>query len=59
MILPDKAEVQILTRELIYTGITRAKTKLIIQGTLDVLESALSRKVNRVSQLKEKLLSLS
>jgi exodeoxyribonuclease V alpha subunit len=59
MILPDKAEVQILTRELIYTGITRAKTKLIIQGTLDVLQSALSRKVNRVSQLKEKLLSLS
>jgi len=59
MILPDKAEVQILTRELIYTGITRAKTKLIIQGRLDVLQSALSRKVNRVSQLKEKLLSLS
>jgi len=59
MILPDKAEVQILTRELIYTGITRAKTKLIIQGTLDVMQTALSRKVNRVSQLKEKLLSLS
>lgn len=58
IVLPDTTEVEILTRELVYTGITRAKSKLIIQGTLDVMQTAISRKVTRASRLKEKLLSL-
>lgn len=58
IVLPDKTDVEILTRELVYTAITRAKSKLLIQGTLDVLQTAISRKVTRASRLKEKLLSL-
>lgn len=58
IVLPDKTDVEILTRELVYTAITRAKSKLLIQGTLDVIQTAISRKVTRASRLKEKLLSL-
>jgi len=59
MILPDKSNVEILTRELIYTGITRAKSKILIQGKLELIQEAVSRKVNRASRLKEKLQAIS
>jgi exodeoxyribonuclease V alpha subunit len=57
MILPDHKEIEILTRELVYTGITRAKSKIIIQGTLEILQAAVEKTVTRASGLKEKLYS--
>lgn len=62
VILPKKTEVKILTRELIYTAVTRAKTKpgmkdtaAIIQGPEDVLKSATLQKVKRTSGITERI----
>jgi exodeoxyribonuclease V alpha subunit len=57
VILPRNNENRILTRELLYTGITRAKNHAYIQSTLDVLESTTNRKVNRVSGIEERIQS--
>jgi exodeoxyribonuclease V alpha subunit len=57
VILPKSTENRILTRELLYTGITRAKNHAYIQSSLEVLESTTSREVNRVSGIKERIQS--
>lgn len=57
VILPRNNENRILTRELLYTGITRAKNHAYIQSKLDVLESTTNRKVNRVSGINERIQS--
>ena len=61
MILPDQPS-PVVTRELIYTGITRAKEKVIIWGTdsqendpPSLFESFVSKKVERHSGLKDLL----
>ena len=47
LVLPDKA-VAVLTRELLYTGITRAKTRLtLVLPQIDVLWRAVDAKVIR------------
>ena len=46
---------RVLTRELIYTGITRAKQKLAVWGSLDILLQAVRRPIQRSSGLGEKL----
>lgn len=45
----------VLTRELIYTGITRAKKDLLIYAVTEILEVACSRTVQRESGLAERL----
>jgi exodeoxyribonuclease V alpha subunit len=50
LVLPNYS-VPVLTKELIYTGITRAKNKLTILADGRVLESSLKRKVKRASGL--------
>jgi len=57
VILPKKTENRILTRELLYTGITRAKNHACIQSTLEVLESTTNQEVNRVSGINERIQS--
>lgn len=57
LILPD-VESPVLTRELIYTGITRAKKGIEIWGNENVFRSAISRCIDRSSGLREELLSL-
>jgi len=52
IILPEKDN-QVLTRELIYTGITRARKNLIIWGREAVLKAAISRRIERASGLRE------
>ncbi|MCD6185755.1 MAG: exodeoxyribonuclease V subunit alpha [Deltaproteobacteria bacterium] len=52
MILPEKDN-PILTRELIYTGITRARENLTIWGREAVLKAAISRRIERASGLRE------
>jgi exodeoxyribonuclease V alpha subunit len=56
VILPKKTEMQLLTRELIYTAVTRAKEKATIQSTKAVLLAATNRKVQRASGITERIL---
>ncbi|MGM0944499.1 MAG: exodeoxyribonuclease V subunit alpha [Bacteroidota bacterium] len=59
MILPDQTDIEILTRELIYTGITRAKSRILIQSSLETLKAGVEKSVSRASGLQEKLLATS
>lgn len=54
LLLPGH-ESETLTRELIYTGITRARTKVDIWGEEQVFADAVLRRVERTSGLEEKL----
>ena len=51
LLLLPKAEVQVLTRQLLYTGITRARQRLIVAATPDILQTALARQSPRYSGL--------
>jgi len=50
MILPDKIS-PVVTRQLLYTGITRAKTKVIIAGDINIIKKAVNFSVKRNSGL--------
>jgi exodeoxyribonuclease V alpha subunit len=54
VLLPDRAS-RLLTRELLYTAITRAKEELILVGTEDAVRAAVERPVARASGLRELL----
>ena len=54
LVLPDR-ESPVLTRELIYTGITRAKERVEVWGTEDVFRLAVSRSIERSSGLRDAL----
>jgi len=56
MLLPGN-DSAILTRELIYTGITRAKNKVDIWGNEEIFVTAVSRRIERKSGLREALWS--
>jgi exodeoxyribonuclease V alpha subunit len=46
----------VLSRELLYTGITRARHGLHLSGSAEVIEAALARHASRWSGLAERLL---
>jgi exodeoxyribonuclease V alpha subunit len=54
LILPDQ-EYPVLTRELLYTGITRAKNHIAIWGRGEIIKTTILRKINRNSGLKDAL----
>ena len=54
LVLPDM-ESPVLTRELIYTGITRAKEAVEIWATEPAFRSAVSRRIERTSGLRDAL----
>ncbi|MBI4774342.1 MAG: exodeoxyribonuclease V subunit alpha [Deltaproteobacteria bacterium] len=54
MLLPDR-DAPVLSRELLYTGITRARKHVEIWGARDVFCSASSRRIERVSGLRDAL----
>jgi exodeoxyribonuclease V alpha subunit len=54
LILPDK-ESPVLTRELLYTGLTRARTRVEIWFQESVLRTAIARKIQRSSGLRDRL----
>jgi exodeoxyribonuclease V alpha subunit len=54
LVLPS-AESPVLTRELIYTGITRARSRVTIQGERQTFVQGCQRRVQRTSALAEKL----
>ncbi len=51
VVLPDNDNHRLLTREIIYTGITRAKNRLILYGSESAFKTALQRKIERQSGL--------
>ncbi|WP_207535727.1 exodeoxyribonuclease V subunit alpha [Desertivirga arenae] len=59
VLLPDTTEVAILTRELLYTGITRAKSEVYIQATEELVLETAARQVSRASGISERFLNLS
>ena len=55
VILPEGNNHVLLTRELLYTGITRAKTSITIQGELGTIEHAVHSMVNRISGITDSI----
>jgi exodeoxyribonuclease V alpha subunit len=54
LVLPEQ-DAPVLTRELVYTGCSRARRELILAGREDILDLALARKIQRVSGLSDAL----
>ena len=55
VVLPDDEESRILSRELIYTGVTRSSFQVLLVGPNNVIEKSISHSVERVSGIKERL----
>ncbi|EOR95815.1 Exodeoxyribonuclease V alpha chain [Arcticibacter svalbardensis MN12-7] len=55
VILPDDSNNSILTRELLYTAVTRARNYVLLQGSEEVIDEACSRMVERASGIVERL----
>jgi exodeoxyribonuclease V alpha subunit len=53
--LPVDEKNRILSRELLYTAVTRAKSKVTLVGSVDVFSAAVRRQVDRVSGLTERI----
>ena len=54
VVLPEAAS-PILTRELLYTAVTRAQRRLILAGTEEAVRAAVTRPIARASGLRERL----
>jgi len=54
LVLPDM-DVPLLTREMLYTAITRARRKVEIWGRADLLKKAIPRRIRRASGLRQAL----
>ncbi|MDA0253306.1 MAG: exodeoxyribonuclease V subunit alpha [Planctomycetota bacterium] len=54
VVLPERAS-RILSRELFYTGVTRAIERVTVVGTRDVIAAAVSRPIRRASGLADRL----
>lgn len=54
VVLPDRAS-PVLTREMLYTAITRAREKVVIWAPRDVLAQCIERRVQRSSGLRDAL----
>ncbi len=54
LVLPDR-DVPVLTRELLYTAITRGKEKVTIIGNETIIRNAVERKIRRTSGLQDAL----
>ena len=53
-ILPDR-DFPVLTRELIYTALTRARKKISIWGSRTIIRNAIARQIERTSGLRDAL----
>ncbi|MEA3232257.1 MAG: exodeoxyribonuclease V subunit alpha [Thermodesulfobacteriota bacterium] len=51
LVLPESPENRLLTREILYTGVTRARKRVIIYGRRQSIKTAVSRKIARQSGL--------
>ncbi|OLY91448.1 DNA helicase/exodeoxyribonuclease V, alpha subunit [Cnuella takakiae] len=59
VLMPQGKDLPILTRELLYTGITRARKKVLVQGAPESLVHAASRSVERGSGIINRLAAFS
>ncbi|MEM7563183.1 MAG: exodeoxyribonuclease V subunit alpha [Pseudomonadota bacterium] len=55
LVLPEDSESESLSRELLYTAITRAKTRFVLQGNRGVVQSMIKKLTRRHSGLAERL----
>ena len=55
VLLPDISELPILTRELVYTAVTRARNFVLLQTSAEALLTAAQRSVERVSGLTHRI----
>lgn len=55
IVLPETADSPVLTRELLYTAVTRAKKRVLLLSQPQVLQQTISRQVERASALRDKL----
>lgn len=51
LVLPDDENHRLLTRQIVYTGITRAKKRVLLYGSQPTLNNALEKKIERQSGL--------
>ena len=58
VVLNEVEKRNFLTRELIYTAMTRAKQKVLIISSYEILEKAIAKKITRISGIKYKLNNL-
>lgn len=56
VVLPEKKEIKIITRELLYTAVTRAKKQVIIQASEEVILNASAQSVKRGSGIVERFI---
>ncbi len=56
VILPDSTDIPILTRELLYTAVTRAKSNVFIQASEEVILQSAKAFVKRSSGIKDRFL---
>ena len=56
IILPDNKDMAILTRELLYTGVTRAKKSVLLLSPENVILSTVKKAVHRASGISERIL---
>ncbi len=54
LLLPE-ADMPLLSRELIYTAATRARTSMVVVGRADLLAQAIARPLGRTSGLADRL----
>jgi exodeoxyribonuclease V alpha subunit len=54
LVLPE-SDARVLTRELLYTGVTRARKRVDVWAGEAALRAALSRRIERVSGLRDAL----
>jgi exodeoxyribonuclease V alpha subunit len=55
IVLPEAAEIPLLTRELLYTAITRAKSHLTIVGAETTILQAAQSSVHRISGIQRRM----
>ncbi len=53
--LPSNPDHPLLSRELLYTAVTRSKSQCFVYGTEDVIRSCISKQIKRVSGISERL----
>lgn len=51
VVLPENETHRLLTREIVYTGVTRAKKRVLLYGKTSALQTALHNKIDRQSGL--------
>ena len=54
VLLPEKGGERLLTCELLYTALTRARKKVLLQGSAEMILAASSLKVKRASGIRER-----